>query len=59
MARERHSEVDCLKVSREVEVHLAGGPDVGPACPAAGISDATSMLGGGCLAGWAGHNSLN
>jgi putative transposase len=30
-----------LRLLRESEVHLAGGSDVGTACRAAGISDAT------------------
>ena len=41
MARKRHSDEDCLRLLREVEVHLAGGADVGTACRSAGISDAT------------------
>ncbi len=41
MARKRHSDEDILKLLREIEVHLASGSDVGSACRAAGISDAT------------------
>ena len=41
MARKRHSDEDCLRLLREIEVHLAGGSDVGTACRTAGISDAT------------------
>ena len=41
MARKRHSDEDCLRLLREIEVHLAGGSDVGAACRAVGISDAT------------------
>ena len=41
MARKRYSDEDCLKVLREIEVHLSGGMDVPTACRAAGISDAT------------------
>ena len=41
MARKRHSDEDCLRLLREIEVHLAGGSDVGTACRTAGTSDAT------------------
>ena len=41
MARKRHSEEDCPRLSWEIEAHLAGGMDVGTACRTAGISDAT------------------
>jgi len=41
MARKRHSDEDCLRLLREIEVHLAGGSDVGTSCRTAGISDAT------------------
>ena len=41
MARKRHSDEDCLRLLREIEVHLAGGSDVGTACHTVGISDAT------------------
>ena len=41
MARERHRDEDCLRLLREIEVHLAGGADVGTACRSVGISDAT------------------
>jgi transposase-like protein len=41
MARKRHSDEDILKLLREIEVRLASGSDVGSACRAAGISDAT------------------
>ena len=41
MARKRYSDEDCLKVLREIEVHLSGGMDVPTACRTAGISDAT------------------
>ncbi len=41
MARKRHSDEDCLKLLREIELKLAGGSDVSAACRAAGISDAT------------------
>ena len=41
MARKRHSDEDCLRLLREIEVHLSGGSDVGTACRAVGISDAT------------------
>ena len=41
MARKRYSDEDCLRVLREIEVHLAGGMDVPTACRTAGISDAT------------------
>ena len=41
MARKRHSDEDCLRLLREIEVHLAGGSDVGTACRTVGISDAT------------------
>ena len=41
MARKRHSDEDCLRLLQEIEVHLSGGSDVGAACRAVGISDAT------------------
>jgi transposase-like protein len=41
MARKRHSDEDCLKLLREIEVQLASGSDVATACRAVGISDAT------------------
>ena len=41
MARKRHSDEDCLRLLREIEIHLTGGSDVGTACRAVGISDAT------------------
>ena len=41
MARKRSSDEDCLRLLREIEVHLAGGSDVGTARRAVGISDAT------------------
>jgi putative transposase len=41
MARKCHSDENCLRLLREIEVHLAGGSDVGTACRAVGISDAT------------------
>ena len=40
MARKRHSDEDCLRLLREVEVHLSGGSDVGAECRAVVISDA-------------------
>ncbi|MBZ0216219.1 MAG: transposase [Fimbriimonadaceae bacterium] len=41
MARKRYSDEDCLKLLREIELHLAAGSDVATACRSAGISDAT------------------
>ena len=41
MARKRHSDEDCLKILRQVELDLSGGADVAKACRSAGISDAT------------------
>ena len=41
MARKRHSDEDCLKLLREIEVKQAGGSDVSSACRAVGIGDAT------------------
>ena len=41
MARKRHTDEDCLKILRQVELDLAGGADVVKACRSAGISDAT------------------
>jgi transposase-like protein len=41
MARKRHTDEDCLKILRQVELELAGGADVVKACRSAGISDAT------------------
>lgn len=41
MARKRYSDEDCLKLLREIELHLASGSDLASACRSAGISDAT------------------
>jgi putative transposase len=41
MARNRHSDEDCLKLLREIELKLEGGSDVSAVCRSAGISDAT------------------
>ena len=41
MARKRHSDEDCLKILRQVDVELAAGTDVAAACRSAGLSDAT------------------
>lgn len=41
MARKRHSDEDCLKLLREIELQLASGTDVVGACRSVGISDAT------------------
>jgi putative transposase len=41
MARKRHSDEDCLRILRQVEVDLSAGADVATACRSAGISDAT------------------
>ena len=41
MARKRYSDEDCLKLLREIELHLSSGMDVPTACRTAGISDAT------------------
>lgn len=41
MARKRHSDEDCLKILRQIDVELAAGADVATACRSAGISDAT------------------
>ena len=41
MARKRYTDEDCLKLLREIELHLAAGSDVVTACRSAGISDAT------------------
>ena len=41
MARKRYTDEDCLKLLREIELHLASGSDVVTACRSAGISDAT------------------
>jgi putative transposase len=41
MAQKRHSDEDCLKILRQVDVELAAGADVATACRSAGISDAT------------------
>ena len=43
MARKRHSDEDCLKLLREIEVKLAGGTDVSTACRVAGISYANAV----------------
>lgn len=40
MARKRHSDEECLRILRQVEVDLAAGSDVTTACRSAGISDA-------------------
>lgn len=44
MARKRHSDEECLKLLREIEVHLSGGSDVPAACRTAGISTATYYM---------------
>ncbi|MEO1327881.1 MAG: transposase [Pseudomonadota bacterium] len=44
MARKRHSDEECLKLLREIEVHLAEGADVPAACRTAGISTATYYM---------------
>ena len=49
MARKRHSDEDCLKILRQVELDLAAGADVAKACRTAGISDATYYT-------WRSHN---
>lgn len=41
MARKCHSDEAILRLSREIEVKLAGGSEVSPACRSLGISDAT------------------
>jgi len=41
MARKRHSDEDCLRILRQVDVELAAGADVATACRSVGISDAT------------------
>jgi putative transposase len=41
IARKRHSDEDCLKILRQVELDLAGGADVAKAGQSAGISDVT------------------
>ncbi len=41
MARKRYSEEDILKLLREIELKLADGIDVRPACRSFGVSDAT------------------
>ena len=41
MALKRRSDEDCLRPLREIEVHLADGSDVGPACHVIGVGDAT------------------
>ena len=41
MARKRYSDEDCLKLLREIELHLSSGMDVPTACRTAGISGAT------------------
>ena len=40
MARKRHSDEDCLRILRQVELDLAAGVDVAKTCRTAGISDA-------------------
>jgi hypothetical protein len=42
MARKRHSDEDCRRLLREIEIHLTDGSDVGTACRAVGISDAAN-----------------
>jgi hypothetical protein len=39
MARKRYSDIDVLKLLREIYVHLHGGLDVVSACRKDGISD--------------------
>jgi putative transposase len=41
MARKRHSDEECRRILRQVEVELSGGADVATACRSAGVSDAT------------------
>lgn len=41
MARKCHSDVDVLRLLREIEMNQASGSDVASACRAAGVSDAT------------------
>jgi len=41
MARKRHSDEDCLRILREIELQLASGFDVPSSCRSAGISEAT------------------
>jgi transposase-like protein len=41
MARKRHSDEDCLKILRQVELDMAGGADVAKVCKTVGISGAT------------------
>ena len=41
MARKRHTDEDCLRILRQVELDLAGGADVAKPCRTAGISGAT------------------
>ena len=40
MARKRHSDEDCMKLLREIEVQQASDLDVATACRALGISRA-------------------
>ena len=44
MARKRHSDEDCLRISQQVELDLAGGADVAKARRTTGISYATYYM---------------
>jgi len=41
MARKRYSDEDILNLLRQIELSLASGSSIEPACRSAGISDAT------------------
>jgi hypothetical protein len=43
MAREGHSDEDCLKCLRGIKLQLAGGCGVATSCPSVGIGDATDQ----------------
>lgn len=45
MAQTRHSDEDCMRLLREIDVNVSGGLDVGKACRAVGISNATYYSG--------------
>jgi hypothetical protein len=44
MTRKRHSDEDCLKILRQVELDLTGGADVAKACRSAGICAVLDLL---------------
>ena len=44
MSRKRYSDLDCLKILRQVELDLAAGADIAKACRMVEISNATYYI---------------